>query len=232
MGLQVLLWTLSGLIFAWLDHHQVSAEHSVRKVEPKQISSNAPLAEPSIWLAGSATAFYDIQLTFLLDEPVWRVEQAADVALYGMDRSPILLDERLVGELALRRYIGTGALKSVSFEMARHGGDRRRRCLACRVRRSRTHDHVLRGTRCPTRRDAQQHVALVRLFLDVAHHGLSRSRQLQQSARDYDRNRSAVAFIERVPACLPQLRKRGLPSPSSGSLVDAPIIESEWAASA
>lgn len=32
--LQLLLWTVSGTVFAWLDHHEVSAEHSVRKLEP------------------------------------------------------------------------------------------------------------------------------------------------------------------------------------------------------
>ena len=116
VGVQMLLWTLSGLIFAWLDHHRVNAEHSVREVEPKQIDVSAAPAEPSTWLTGSATPIYDIQLTSLLDEPVWRVESAGGVALHRMDGAPILLDERMVRELALRRYVGLGVLESISFE--------------------------------------------------------------------------------------------------------------------
>jgi uncharacterized iron-regulated membrane protein len=116
VGLQVLLWTVSGLVFAWLDHRQVSAEHSVREVEPKQLNLSTPVADPSTWLDGSAAHIYNIQLTSILDNAVWRVESADGVSLHGIDGAPLRLEERLVRELALDRYVGSGELKSISFE--------------------------------------------------------------------------------------------------------------------
>jgi hypothetical protein len=116
VGLQVLLWSVSGLVFAWLDHHDVSAEHSFREVEPKQLNLRTPVADPSTWLEGSATPIYDIQLTSILDETVWRVETQGGVSLHRIDGAPFRLDERLVRELALDRYVGSGEMKSISFE--------------------------------------------------------------------------------------------------------------------
>ena len=116
VGVQVLLWTLSGLVFAILDHHQVSAEHSVREAEPKQLNLSAPVPEPSSWLKRSAAPIYDIQLTSILNDTVWRVESAGGVSLHRIDGAPLRLDERWVRELALDRYVGSGALKSISFE--------------------------------------------------------------------------------------------------------------------
>ncbi len=116
VGVQVFLWTLSGLIFAWLDHHQVSAEQSVRESEPTQINLNAPILEPSLWLAGATASIYDIRLTTLLDRPVWRVESSQGVALYGLDGASLIMDEHLIRALASRRYVGPGALVSVSFD--------------------------------------------------------------------------------------------------------------------
>jgi uncharacterized iron-regulated membrane protein len=117
VGLQVFLWTLSGLIFAWLDHHEVSAEHSVREVELKPIAASAPLLDPSTWLGESNTPIYDIRLTSLLDGWAWRVESSRGITLHHTDNgAPITLDEGIVRQLALSRYVGDGRLRSILFE--------------------------------------------------------------------------------------------------------------------
>ena len=40
VGIQLLLWTISGLIFAWLDHHEVMAEHSTHAPEASVLSAD------------------------------------------------------------------------------------------------------------------------------------------------------------------------------------------------
>ena len=116
VGVQILLWTLGGLVFAWLDDHQVSAEYSVRDVEPEPVNLQSPVPEPSVWLAGSTGSIYDIGLTTLVGQPVWRVETSQGVTLHALDGAPLVLGESLVRELASRRYAGPGALTSLSFE--------------------------------------------------------------------------------------------------------------------
>lgn len=116
VGVQILLWTLSGLVFAWVDHHEVSAEHSVRDIEPEPVNLQSPVPEPSVWLAGSTGSIYDIGLTTLVGQPVWRVETSQGVTLHALDGAPLVLGESLVRELASRRYAGPGALTSLSFE--------------------------------------------------------------------------------------------------------------------
>ena len=61
-------------------------------------------------------SIYDIGLTTLVGQPVWRVETSQGVTLHALDGAPLVLGESLVRELASRRYAGPGALTSLSFE--------------------------------------------------------------------------------------------------------------------
>lgn len=118
LGLQLLLWTVSGLMFAWLDHHQVSAEHSVRATDPGVVSESMALAEPATWMDENARAeVLEIRLAPLLDRWVWRIEALDRIELRGAeDGKPLKIDESLVRRLALSRYAGDGRLESIALE--------------------------------------------------------------------------------------------------------------------
>ena len=117
VGLQLLLWTVSGLMFAWLDHHEVSAEHSVRSVEPAAFSFGAGIAEPAAWLGDRNGALYEIRLTWIPDRWVWRVESADGVELRSIEHgAPLELGEASIRRLAMIRYAGDGELESILFQ--------------------------------------------------------------------------------------------------------------------
>jgi Na+-transporting NADH:ubiquinone oxidoreductase subunit F len=117
VGLQVLLWAASGLVFAWLDHHEVSGEHSVRKAEPHVFMRSTSLAEPESWLGElSLTEIIEIRLTSMPEGWIWRVETKQGVVLRdAATGEPWKLTEASVRRLAERRYAGAGQLVSVAF---------------------------------------------------------------------------------------------------------------------
>lgn len=117
VGLQVLLWAVSGLVFAWLDHHEVSGEHSVRKAQPLVLTGSRSLAEPGNWLRElNSKDILEIRLTSVLDQWIWRVETTQGVELRdAASGEPWKLTETSVRRLAQRHYAGAGRLASVAF---------------------------------------------------------------------------------------------------------------------
>jgi uncharacterized iron-regulated membrane protein len=119
IGIQLVLWAVSGLVFAWLDHHEVMAEHSVHPPEPAVLGGQQALAEPSAWLDEYAgQEIYEIRLVSLLDQWFWRVETADGVELRGGDGRVFALGEALVTRMAREHYKGNGKLVSVAFQPA------------------------------------------------------------------------------------------------------------------
>lgn len=117
VGLQVLLWTVSGLIFAWLDHHDVSAEHSTRSLEPPVLTRATTLAEPTIWMSGIPIhEILEIRLTSILDRWVWRIETVDGVTLRSAETGETLdINEDVVRRLAEQLYAGDARLSSIAF---------------------------------------------------------------------------------------------------------------------
>ena len=117
VGLQLLLWSVSGLLFAWLDHHQVSAEHSVQAVRSAVLPPTPVLAEPTSWRSAlGQEEILEIRLATLLDQWVWRVQTTNGVSLRdAATGEPLTLNEDLVRELAQRRYVGDGRVTSIAF---------------------------------------------------------------------------------------------------------------------
>jgi uncharacterized iron-regulated membrane protein len=111
--LQLLMWTLSGTLFAWLDHREVSAEHSVREMEPAVLAPTIKLVEPESWGAGD---ILEIRLASLLDGWVWRIETTQGVTLRNATTGePLLLTEPMIRDLATKQYAGSGKITSVLF---------------------------------------------------------------------------------------------------------------------
>lgn len=117
IGVQVVLWTVSGLMFAWLDHHEVMAEHSAHPPKPAVLGNERALVDPSAWLHEYAgREIYEIRLVSLLDGWLWRVQAADAVELRGADGRLFVLDEALVTRMAQEHYKGAGKLLSVIFQ--------------------------------------------------------------------------------------------------------------------
>jgi hypothetical protein len=120
VGLQLLLWTVSGLVFALLDHEDVAAEHSVRALPVAVLESHVRLVEPAAWLGDySGSELVDIALIPWLDRWMYRVRLADRVELrQADDGSRFVIGEAAIRRLATATYAGAGALRTLSFRSA------------------------------------------------------------------------------------------------------------------
>lgn len=120
VGLQLILWTVSGTVFAWLNHHEVKAEHIVRSPAPLVLGPATHVANPAAWLASYPPgSIYELRLTSLLGEPLWRIELADRVELRrAIDGTPVQLDEARARELSIAHYAGDGRLQGISYHSA------------------------------------------------------------------------------------------------------------------
>jgi uncharacterized iron-regulated membrane protein len=118
IGLQVVLWAASGLIFAWLDRDAVDGASSVHAAEPAVFSSTVVKAEPALWLGDYASQeLYDIRAIRLADRWVWRVELQDRVELRAVeDGARVTVDETWLRRLALERYAGGGRLMAATLQ--------------------------------------------------------------------------------------------------------------------
>ena len=115
VGLQVLLWTVSGLMFAWLEHDEVMAEHASHSPPPRLLSPSEQIVEPAAWLADyPVSAVLEITLLTINNTWVYRVRLMDRVELRRADDgSRFRIDERTIRELAINHYSGDGALRLV-----------------------------------------------------------------------------------------------------------------------
>lgn len=118
IGLQVVLWAASGVMFAWLDPAAVGAARSVRTVEPAVLSPVAMKAGPATWLHNYAQQeLYDVRAVPLAKRWVWRIELQNRVELRAIeDGSTVQLDEAWARQLALGRYAGSGSLVAATLQ--------------------------------------------------------------------------------------------------------------------
>jgi Na+-transporting NADH:ubiquinone oxidoreductase subunit F len=118
IGLQVILWAASGVIFAWLDPDAVGAANSVRSVEPAVLPSTSVKTDPATWLNEyQPQDLYDIRAISLADRWVWRIELRDRVELRSLDDGArVNVEEVWLRRLALERYAGTGHLIAVTLQ--------------------------------------------------------------------------------------------------------------------
>jgi PepSY-associated transmembrane protein len=118
IGLQLVLWAVSGVMFAWLDHDQVNAVGRVRTAEPPALSPALVKIEPASWLGDyPAQDLYDVRVVSLADRWVWRVELRDRVELRSLeDGALIKVDEDWLRHMALGRYTGDGRLVAATLQ--------------------------------------------------------------------------------------------------------------------
>jgi uncharacterized iron-regulated membrane protein len=105
------------IVFAWLDHHAVMGEHSVREAQPPVLTDSRSFVEPASWLGEvKPNEILEIRLAPVLDTWVWRVETMQGVMLRDAATGEIWrLTEASARRLAQQHYAGAGQLVSVAF---------------------------------------------------------------------------------------------------------------------
>ena len=118
IGLQLVLWAASGLMFAWLDRDDVAAANSVRTVQPAALSPTLVKTEPVTWLGDYPPQdLYELRAVSLANRWVWRVELRDRVELRALeDGARVKLDEDWLRRLALGRYAGGGRLVAATLQ--------------------------------------------------------------------------------------------------------------------
>jgi len=119
IGLQLVLWAVSGVMFSWLDRDRVNAVGSLRTAEPVALPPSLVKIEPATWLGEyRAQDLYDVRAVSLADRWVWRVELRDRVELRAVeDGAPVKVDEDWVRRLALDRHAGRGRLVAATMQM-------------------------------------------------------------------------------------------------------------------
>lgn len=112
LGLQFLIWALSGAVMALIDHDKVSGERAVLPVA--QLTSGptpAPLAQVQ---ATVGSPIVKLELKPLYDRWVFQASTAEGVRLLDAATArPFEVDAALARTLATARFAGEGAVRSV-----------------------------------------------------------------------------------------------------------------------
>ena len=121
VGLQVLVWTASGLAFAWLDHHGVTGEALAVKPVAETLPTGALVMEPArLPIAATAPNLRSLELRELDGTWVYRIETLdGEVSLLRAgDGRPFAVGVETARRLAARHYRGTGTLRKVRAQPA------------------------------------------------------------------------------------------------------------------
>lgn len=115
VGLQLLLWMVSGLAFAWLEHDAVMAHESVRVPESRVLDGAVAALEPATLLTRHVDPPpLDVTLLPLAGDWVYRIQSAERVELRrAADGTAYAITEPLVRALAHARYRGMGSLRQI-----------------------------------------------------------------------------------------------------------------------
>lgn len=119
LGLQFLLWTISGAMMALLDHHKVSGEHTVR--DPVPLAAPTQLVPIGDLAAAVGAPVHGVKLRPLNDRYVYEVKTAAGTSMLdAVSGRPVVIDAVAARGLAAAAYVGEGRITAVE-PVAKHG---------------------------------------------------------------------------------------------------------------
>lgn len=114
LGLQFLIWTLSGAVMALIDHHKVSGEHAVLPVA--QLMADPTPASLARVQAAVGAPIVKLQLKPLFDRWVYLASTPdGERLLDAATAQPFEVDAALARTLATARYAGTAPVESVAL---------------------------------------------------------------------------------------------------------------------
>jgi hypothetical protein len=117
VGLQLLLWTVSGLMFAWLEHDTVMAHETSRTPSAPVLADSVAIFEPAGLLAGrKGASLQDVTLMSLGDDWVYRLRSTDGTELRrAADGTRYVITESVVRALATTHYAGRGSLNRIAL---------------------------------------------------------------------------------------------------------------------
>jgi len=120
IGIQVLLWLLSGLVMSLLDPAKVSGQQWALQIEQEaQALPRGPLREPDQLTAEQLSGAVSIQLQMIRGLATYRIRRADGVTLVNAtDGSVIRFDQQYAEILALQDFIGAGEIISIQSGVA------------------------------------------------------------------------------------------------------------------
>ncbi len=195
IGVQLLFWTTSGLIFSWNPIKKVRGEHLIRETEPVDLSQFKLMSILDVLLQGTPESGWlpaKAELRVLLNEPVYEVTFANSVnsstqqfifdAVTGEKLSPVSeAQARQVAQQDFAEEAEIASAELIEAKLSSHSEYRGRELPVWRIVMDHPTGTVIyvsanRGV-VTTRRNNRWRV--FRLLLDDAHDGLSRPRQFQ-----------------------------------------------------
>ena len=121
VGAQVLVWTGSGLAFAWLDHHDVTGEARAAAPAPRLLPAGATVLDPvRLPIANDTPTVASLELRELDGTWVYRITAVdGQVSLLrASDGVPFAIDAARATRLASSHYRGPGRLEHVRWQPA------------------------------------------------------------------------------------------------------------------
>jgi Na(+)-translocating NADH:ubiquinone oxidoreductase F subunit len=120
IGIQVLLWLLSGLVMSLLDPAKVSGQQWAHHAEHEpQIFPQGLLLEPDQLSAEQLNGAISMQLQMIRGQATYRIRRAEGVTLVNAtDGSVILFDKRAAERLARQDFTGEGEMGSIESGVA------------------------------------------------------------------------------------------------------------------
>lgn len=119
LGLQLLLWTISGAMMAMLDHHKVSGEHTV--AAPASLAAPTQLVPIGTLAEAVGSPVQGVKLRPLHDRYVFEVKAATGTAMFdAANGRRVAIDAAVARRLATAAYIGEGQVNAVEL-VTQHG---------------------------------------------------------------------------------------------------------------
>lgn len=117
LGIQLVLWTVSGLVFALLDQKTVSGELLASPPPMPVLAADVTLADPSGWMETFADrGVHEVSLRPLAGGWIYRIALEGGIELRrAADGAPVVIDAALARRLALDHYRGGGRLVGVQY---------------------------------------------------------------------------------------------------------------------
>ena len=122
LGIQFLMWTISGLYFSWTNLDEIHGDF--QRKHPSHLSGQISLASPETALKGNGNpvdSIESIQLVTILGRPFYNIQYFSGPALKkiladattGQVRPPVSKEESI--SIAKESFIGDPVLKSVEY---------------------------------------------------------------------------------------------------------------------
>jgi len=117
VGIQLFMWTLSGLMFALLKHEAVSGEHLTAKPQVPNLAAEAALMDPTAWIeTDSGRIVHEVMLRPLDGGWVYHLVRDNGIELRdAFDGAPVVIDSARVRRFAVDHYRGSGRLVGIQF---------------------------------------------------------------------------------------------------------------------